>query len=520
MKILKKREVPAPLLADAYTVSSPAFASDGAQQYSSYNITNRYSPVKAWPDLAKDSRMVLYGVEHFIEHYLTRRVTYDDVKNARRFMNRAHSFGGPLPFNDSLWNSIVDKHGGYLPVKLSSLPDGSTFFPNEPAVRVDGKDGYGEIAGYVESRALGAISIGTAAATLCRHWRERLREEVEIDLRLLGRTISKEAIEAIVQWQVHNFGCRACASVEESILIGRAHLLSFNGTDNFDAAYMAFEDGCPESIGTSIVALAHRNVLSFKQEDASWEKIIESTKKDKIRVVSCVADTYNYQAAVERLVKLAIKYPEVIVVIRPDSGDAYQVLIEIFSVCIALNCVKTEGRYTLPLNVRFIYGDSVKPKVQLEVMNRLRVQGMLPTLWGIWGVGGFIRNNSLRDSLSSAYKLGEYGEDNWVVKLSEVEAKMSIPGCNNIYVHSNKLERYVGPYCESPGWDNLTKVYYDNGDFQFDYSWPHHSLEEFDSYKTLARLNPSYGLNRESLSNGIISFQNDIFKRHRETLVA
>lgn len=514
----KLPSTPFPLLADAYTVSSPAFASVKAQQASTYNIVNRYSPVHAYPDLAKDSRQVFYGIEHFISAYLTRKIFKKEVKEAKRFMDRANSFGGALPFNEALWMRVVNEYDGYLPITIDSIPDGSVLFPNEPAVNVTAVDGFGEIAAMVESRMLGCLSIGTAAATLCRHWLVRMREQVEQDLNLLGMSYDREKIDSIARWQIHNFGCRASSSEEESILIGTAHLLSFWGTDNFDAAYRAFSLGCPDNTGTSIVALAHRNVLSFDKEDDAWESIIESTKGDNVRIVSCVADSYNYYKAVPRLAELAIKYPDVIVVVRPDSGDAYDVLAYFFKVAIEKGLFKLKNGFAVPTNFRFIYGDSVKPKVQFDVMWKLRQEhSMLPTQWGIWGVGGYIRNSSLRDSLSSSYKLCEFGNSNWVVKLSESLTKVSIPGRNSIYVDKD-LNRFVADSsAQIPKTAvSITRNYFKCGFPTFNYSWPTNSLNEFDLYESFVRNNPNYGLNKESLSKEIINYQNKIFNQHRD----
>jgi len=516
--------------ADAYTISSEDFASESCKLYSAYNFVNRYSPARAFPDLAFDSRMVLAGLHDAIDKIAT-PITNADVILAEKFMSRAHSFGGPMNFPVHLWKRVVDENNGYLPLRIRSIPEGSTFFPNEPVVQVESTlSGMGELAAHVEARLLGAISIATAAATLCRHWLERMREQVRTDFSLLHkREPTVEEIDNNARFQIHNFGSRACVTDEESIIIGKAHLLSFYGTDNFDAAYNSWMDGASDPIGSSILALAHRNVQGHNMEVDAFQAIVDATAGQSVRIASFVADCYNYKNAVRQLVTMAGMNPDVIFVIRPDSGDCYDTLKCIFDTCMEMDVFKTVNGYKIPKNVRFIYGDSVKPAKQFEVMARLREAGMLPTMWGIWGVGGYIRNTPNRDSLSSAYKLcAKHGPNGRfpVVKLSETKTKLSVPYINDIirYFDKNVTNVTVVPIHEELNNHNIhvvNKVIYLNGQVDTKYhsrnfnTISNRAINQFDEYKHFAKKNPQFGLNRECLHQSIIDLQNETYDKYQ-----
>ena len=468
--------------------------------------------------------MILYGVEEAVQDVF-QKTTIEEILESEKFMKRSHSFGGGLPFDKENWEWIINKNNGKLPVKITSLKDGSVFFPNEPVLHVENTvQGFGEFCALIEARLLGKISIATATATMCRHWLNFIREQVRIDNEKLGLKTDLKTIDENARFQIHNFGDRACSGTEESVLKGMAHLLSFYGTDSFGSAYKAWKLGAKNPIGTSILALAHRNVQSFNNEIESFQAIGNATNGDNVRIVSCVSDCFNYNNAVESLVQLSIDHPEIIWVCRPDSGDCFETIHTIFRTCINKGVYKELNNFIVPKNVRFIYGDSVKPEKQKEVMEKLRLHGMLPTQWGIWGIGGGLMTVANRDSLSSAYKLclkGKWKEG--VVKLSEIMSKLSIPfktyisrpirynsngALPTVFKDVSNLNFFAG--------NSRYLVFTDCPEKQEDFmTVSNRAIEEFDALDEFALMFPEYGLKRETLSGEIVQFQNEFFKKYR-----
>jgi nicotinamide phosphoribosyltransferase len=504
--------VPVPLRSDAYTSASDCLVSDYARDGSVYNFTNRYSPEKAWPNVARDSRMVFWGLSNYIRRELTDICTSDDVKEAVEFMARANSFGGPLKFNPKPWEQIVE-NGGYLPIRIQAVREGAVFFPFEPVIQVTGADGFGEIAAHIEPLLVGAVSISIARATLTRHLLERMIDWVKRD--------TPDVIDsyAVAQFMIHDFGMRASSSDRESVDLGMAHLLSFNGTDTFNAAYVAWKLGCADSTGTSILALAHRIVQGYDSEQECFDNL---AKQDKIG--SYVADCYNFKKAVrEKLTKLV---GDTIVVARPDSGEYIE------NDMLVLQTAVENGQYTtrpdgvlVPKNLRVIQGDSMTPnKIELLFGNRAS-RGFSATAWGIIGIGGYLRNSCTRDSLSSAYKLSAVRKNfGWspVVKLSEVKSKLSVPGPVVIRRKKNDAGDYEAiesvlfeSECKWFG-ENELVTYYNDGVFADDETFKTKQTRTISDFNAAAKLPKDYGLFRNNLSLSIRDIQDRVYQEHQK----
>jgi len=514
--------VPLPVVADAYTISSECIASDQAKKSSIYNFTNRISPIKAFPDVAQDSRMLLYGLSDFIRIHLTKQITSEDVDKSVHFMKDAHSFGGELPFDERPWRKIVKDFNGYLPIKIEALPEGSVWFPNEPVIQVYGEDGFGEIAASIEAVGVGLISIASARLTLCRHWLERIKEWCKLDNN-----------EAAAQFMIHDFGMRASSCPEESEILGRAHLLVFHGTDTFNAAYQARVMGAKPPTGTSILALAHRIVQGHKTERDAYEKLLGAGP-----IGSYVADCYNYKKALEEiLIPLAKANPDKTIVSRPDSGDFLENTRFLFNKALEYGLVvaKTspEASYE-PANLKEIQGDSMTPRKVEAVFRERKKNGFAPTKWGGFGVGGYLRNIANRDILSSAYKLCCV-DGTPVIKLSDTPAKLSVPGpCvirrfigNGFGSKKTTLRRtvYLLNEFHTVG-EPAYQIFYDGTKTGLD-KFGDVCIEEFpvlqdrvingfNLYESFCQTNPHFGLrNSPCLSEKIVEMQDAFYRVHK-----
>lgn len=432
---------PWPVRGDAYTVSSKNVVSEQAKQRSVYNFVNRTTPVEALPKgVAKDGRMCLYGLTDFIQRELTKPVVELDVGISEAFMSDANSYGGPLDFDSSMWRLVVREYNGYLPIRIKALPEGSTFWANEPVIQVTSLDEvFGEVAAIIEGVMVGYVANATARLTLTRHLLERIREVV----RKHHPTYTSTQVDDVAQWMIHDFGMRASSTPQESEIYGRAHLLCFNGTDTFNAAFQAWANNAKRPIGTSILALAHRIVMGYSKEYEAYEALQRATKEG---VGSYVADCYDFHRAVSNFLTAIAKRGESTVVARPDSGDYLENITFIVEKALEHDLYKMneEGK-AVATTLRFIQGDSMTWEKINRVMMSLERKDVDPTGWGIFGVGGWLRNTPNRDSLSSAYKLSAFGLSNTpCVKLSDTLAKVSVPGPNMV-VRPNGGMNFSGP---------------------------------------------------------------------------
>lgn len=490
--------------ADAYTGCGDCLVSDRAKKFSQYYIANRYSPQNVW-SVAKDSRMVLWGLSDFIRNYLTKPITVHDINAAECFMSQAHINGGKLKFNRKIWEEILYKYDGYLPIKIDALPECSTFFPNEPVVVVSNTaPGFGEIAAHIEALLLGMVSIGSAAVTLRRHWLERIVEWMRL-------TNEKNKYD-IAQNMVHDFGMRASSCSEESELLGKAHLLVFKGTDTFNAAYQAWSNGCNSNTGKSILALAHRSIMGYDTEEECYSNLLSQDF-----IGSYVADCYNFKNAVENiLIPLAIKNPDKIIVIRPDSGDS------IDNTRLVINSWKSQGS---PANVRLIHGDSIKPESMKDIIQVCWDNDINPKDFIVFGVGGFLRNSVTRDSLSSSYKLSciaseKVLEFTSVVKLSDTETKLSVPGPNYLVRHNGDIMTVKYGYSNK----DCRVTYYDGCQQEMELKFLPPCYEQFsklenrciNQFNEMGRYPSDFGLHTNScLSEDIRKIQRDFYDKYK-----
>jgi nicotinamide phosphoribosyltransferase len=470
--------------------------------------------------VAGDSRMVLFGLTDFIQRELICPINYSDISDTADFLKDAHSFGDPVPFDKQMWIRVLDKYNGFLPIEIKALPECSTFWPNEPIIEVQSLDeGFGEIAAIIEANLVGMVSCATARLTLSRHLFKRMQQQVK----KYNPSYSSAQVDSIASFMVHDFGMRASSTPEEAEIYGVAHLLAgFNGTDTTSAAYLVRKNGAPSPIGTSILALAHRIVQSHDEEQSSFEALFNASQGT---IGSYVGDCYNFNNAVDKfLVEIALR-TKTIVVARPDSGDYIKNMLYVVDTAIKhdLFTISRDGLKEAT-NLRYILGDSMTWAKMWESFQVLERRGVNPTGFGIFGVGGWMRNSVNRDSLSSAYKLAEHGsypDFKKVVKLSEIAAKMSIPGQTKILRGNLVGKSPTVVAIEEPGEDQRV-VYYrgDMGEKSFlapcleDFNTKRQRcIEEFDSY---THVNCDYGTrNFLPTSKAIRDFQQEAINKYR-----
>jgi len=447
--------VPNPCNADAYSISSFKISSKESKHYSQYYFANRYSPADVWPDVAKDSRMILYGVSDFIQEFLTTPLTRNEINESELFLNQAHVGITGLPLDRSLLEWCVSHNNGYLPIRITSLPEGSTFFPNEPVLMVENTvPGMGELCVWTEMALVGYVSTATARATRARHYLDRFIEWFRLD--------NSEKSYNLAKNYLHDFGGRASSTLGESRMFSRAHLLSFNSTDTFNGAYQAWRMGCNQDTGKSIIAAAHHNIMSYESEDLAFSDMCNNTT-----ICSYVADSFNFKDAVVKLINLAKDNPSKVIVIRSDSGNHLNNCEYVLDLLISENMI---GK-----NILYLDGDELKPEIIKLLIELCWSKGVNPTsFFAVFGNGGNLRDNATRSTLSSAYKICCVGKDyRPVVKLSEVVGKMSVPGPNYItrswnndysveYGHGKDCRKVFYDGCESDMSKRFTPMCYED----------------------------------------------------------
>jgi nicotinic acid phosphoribosyltransferase len=463
--------------ADAYTAGGNVFQSIKAKEKSTYYVMFRRALFDINPDLYTkgDDRIVFYGLGRKLEQLFYDPITHEEIDLALKFYENAKVTSKGLArynFPEKVWRTVVDKYNGRPPIKIEAMLEGSVVYPNEPVMQISStsikEEEMGELAAWFESKLL-HIYATCERATQDRHW-----------LTWLTRTIysidsENPQLELDASSMMTDFGDRAGMCIQESEEIPMAGLLSFMGTDTFSAAYQAwYESGMNEPTGISVLALAHRNVQAYEFEGDCYRAIYDAAKDNEI--LSMVADCFNYKKAVENyLLPLAIESKDTgngkIVVARPDSGDALEQVL--WTVRLAVKnglytereLVAADGtrkKYKFGTYLKFIEGDGMTFPMMKKIIQALIDEGFAPHGWGLFGVGGGLRNNLRRDNLSAKWALNAVGfENHGVIKSSEVAEKSSLPGPLKVrrekeYLDSGKTIAFL----DEPG-ENMLVPYYD-----------------------------------------------------------
>lgn len=445
----KNHVVPRLLMADAYTIGSNEFESDKAKEKSVYYITARRFLDKINPTLYKkeDTRYILSGFARIIDYLFYAPITMEEILETDAYLAYAKvTTRGLVKFNypRELWVDIVENHNGRIPIEIKGLPDGSAFYPHEPVIEIHNTlKEFGVLAAWFESKTL-QLWASTEMTTQLEHWIMYYKDLLD---NVYGDTMTLEAKDFTARLMLHNFGDRAGACPQESDWLGETVTLSVAGTDTFSGGYCAWKNS-DEAIGTalSVAALAHRNVESYETEFDCFEALYNSLADGEIG--SFVADCNDFFKAVittledstvhkSCLLGLALRSIAEnngkIVVARPDSGIAVE---QVLWLC---RLAKEHGLYReIEVNgktwygattLKFIEGDGMRWADMKEINAALLAEGFLPWEWGLYGVGGGLRNDIKRDNGSFKYALCAVGNENSPrVKFSETAGKSTLGG--------------------------------------------------------------------------------------------
>ena len=438
--ILPKRKhfvTPRILLADAYTAGSDKFQSEKAKEKSTYYVVFRKKLFSINPSLYTqgDDRIIFAGLSRILEKLFYDPITHAEIDEAKRFLASARATTTGLKsyyFPEHLWRRIVDEFNGRPPIEILAMPEGSVVYPNEPVIQITSLvDGFGELAAWFESKLL-HVWAASERVTQDQHFFKYMLEmiyEVEPDL-------DKETAYFYASLMVADFGDRAGIVAEESAELGMWHLMTWAGTDTFTGAYQAWKNSNETPLGSSVYALAHRNVQAYEFEGDCYDAMYNLA--DNGDIMSMVSDCYAFKPAIKNhILRLALRSKAEgtgkVVVGRPDSGDALEQVIWMCELAVE------HGLYTervingktwkFATFLKFIEADGMDFKTMKTIIRALLDKGFAPYSWGLFGCGGGLRNGLKRDNLSAKYALCAMGNDNQsVVKFSEVFGKTTLPG--------------------------------------------------------------------------------------------
>ncbi|GGD60907.1 nicotinate phosphoribosyltransferase [Croceicoccus mobilis] len=337
---------------------------------------------------------VFFGLQPFLIDYLGKPVTRADIDEAEAILS-AHG----VPFNRAGWEAIVTDHGGFLPLEITALPEGTLVPTGVPMLQIRNTDPRMPwLTTFVETALLRAVWYPTTVATISREVRQVIAS---------GLQKTSEEPDAQLPFKLHDFGARGVSSGESAALGGMAHLVNFSGTDTLEGIMAARRYYGAEMPGFSIPAAEHSTITSWgrERETQAYANMIETFGG----IVAVVSDSYDLTHAVNAIwggeLKDRVLAHEGTLVARPDSGDPVDVPIRVIEDLWRHfgGSVNAKGYRVLDPHVRVIQGDGMTPATIAQLVEELIAAGYAIDNIA-FGMGGGLLQKVNRDSLRFALK--------------------------------------------------------------------------------------------------------------------
>ncbi|KAF8064566.1 hypothetical protein HT031_003366 [Scenedesmus sp. PABB004] len=409
-----------------------------------------------------DTRLVVYGLRYALENYVLRRWTAEDVERADAFYRSHLAPGhGAFPFPKELFTRIVDQHGGYFPVRLQALPDGTCVHAHVPVYQITAEHEFAPLCTFLET-LLTMMWYPTTVATLSRRARDVIA--AAFDASADGGSRS-----ALLPSRLHDFGFRGCTSVEQSVLGGLAHLLSFDGTDTMSAAYYAqFHLNGGRPVGMSIPATEHSVMTCWPDERAA---ILNMITRFGSGLFATVMDSYDYGAALREVVPVVAEAKLAaggFWVLRPDSGDPVDAVLQGLAALEAVFGADVNAKgFKVVRGAGVIQGDGINVATMSAILDATLAAGFSAENVA-FGMGGGLLQRVNRDTMSFATKLCHVvyadGTPHDVMKHPTTDAaKISLPGELAVKRVGGVPTVFPADSGEVPPGEDLLQVVYDCG---------------------------------------------------------
>lgn len=373
------------------------------------------------------TEIVFFGLQYFIKEYLVRQFDehfFNQPKEAvlKTYARRLDNYLG----KDSItYDHIAQLHDlGYLPLEIKALPEGSLVAMRVPVFTIrNTRPEFFWVTNMLETLLSAIIWKPCTSATTAFQY-------LKTFTRYAKETVGEDS--SFIPWQGHDFSFRGMSGIEDAIMSGAGHLLSFAGTDTIPAIDLLEEyyNACCEKelIGGSVPATEHSVMCMGTQGDEinTFDRLI--SRIYPMGIVSIVSDTWDFwQVITEFLPQLKNKIlsRNGKVVIRPDSGDPVKIIVGDKNAQPgtpeykgAIECmwetfggtITEKGYKLLDGHIGLIYGDSITPERQSQILEGLKQKGFA-SYNVVLGIGSYTYEYVTRDTFGFAMK-ATYGEVN------------------------------------------------------------------------------------------------------------
>jgi nicotinamide phosphoribosyltransferase len=387
-------------LADSYKVSHHV-------QYPK-NTTKIYSYFESRG--GRHEELCWFGLQILIKRFFCGKVVTKEKIEEAEYLYKLHFGQNSNIFNKKGWEHILKEHGGMLPIKIKSLPEGTIIKNKNCMFTIENTDPECYwLTNFCET-ILSHVWYTMTVAT-------NSREQKKIILRYLKETGTPEE----VNFKLHDFGYRGVSSLETAAYGAASHLTQFAGTDTIAGIKLAQQIYGARCAGFSIPASEHSTITPWENScgvDDNGDTVYIKDEKSAIEnmidqyphgLVSCVCDSFNIYNTAEHILgevlKEKIMKRDGCFIVRPDSGDPLEVDLKLLEILGDKFGYETneKGYKVLDPHIRIIQGDGIDIIMLEKILEHLKKNG-----WSAdniaFGSGGGLLQKLNRDTQKCAMK--------------------------------------------------------------------------------------------------------------------
>jgi nicotinamide phosphoribosyltransferase len=340
-----------------------------------------------------DEIIVFFGLSMWIKKTLLAPIEPWEIDEAEAF-----AAGHGVPFNRADWDYLLEKYGGFLPIVIKAVPEGTRVTSKNVLCTIECTDKrLYWLVSYIETSLQRAIWYPTSIASNdYKNWRSLRRFLLETATDLTPLAFGE-----------HDFGGRGVSSEETAQIGGAGHTVYFMGSDTISGVRAANFYYHSNMSAFSVAATEHSIQCSFgpmRQRDYI-EHVIKTYAKPGA-IVSIVLDGYD----IYRETALVGEFRDQIIasgcakfVIRPDSGDALEVIPQVLKILEASFGTKLINGFKVLNNVGVLQGDGINHDSMVAILEKITSLG-----WSssniVFGSGGALLQKVDRDTYGFAQK--------------------------------------------------------------------------------------------------------------------
>ena len=383
-------ESPVTVMADSYKAAHPSM-------YPPATYMTAYGEFREPFKGMTDRRIVVYGIRHYIEQLVSRSIRPNDIDAAITFYQTHGMNKSEFPYPADIFERMRASH--HFPVKIEALPEGSVVYPHTPVYIITAENQDSHFCTFLET-ILTMIWYPSTVATLSRQTKQLIKHYFDI-------AVEQDA-KFLLDSRLHDFGFRGCTCVEQSVIGGCAHLLSFTGSDTMSACFHAqFHLNEGVAVGESLPATEHSVMTSWGSEIEAIRNLI---RMNEGKFVACVMDSYDYDNALNNILPKLVKEiieARVTLILRPDSGDPVQQVVKALKAARAAGfpCVLNAYGFKVLSNVAVIQGDGICYDTIRDILEEAVIKEHFSPENIAFGMGGGLLQKVNRDTMSFATKL-------------------------------------------------------------------------------------------------------------------